>query len=131
MGNKGIILHQQVTEQKLAAAKRQRQAMTPAEAILWQALRRNQLAGYHFRRQQVIDGLIADFYCHAAALVVEVDGEIHKQQQAHDQQRDQILTRRNLAILRLPNAAVLADLPAALEQIRRLCDQRTQLPGGT
>ncbi len=50
--------------------------MTPAEKILWEELRANKL-GVHFRRQQVIQGFIVDFYCHQAGLVVEVDGDVH------------------------------------------------------
>ena len=34
--------------------------MTPAEAALWARLRTNQLRGFHFRRQQIIDGFLAD-----------------------------------------------------------------------
>lgn len=45
--------------------------MTPAEGVLWLRLRRNGI-GQHFQRQQVIDGFIADFYCHSAGVVVEV-----------------------------------------------------------
>ena len=47
--------------------------MTPAEKLLWQEIRANKL-GVRFRRQQVIQGFIVDFYCHQAGLVVEVDG---------------------------------------------------------
>ena len=54
-----------------------RREITPSEAALWQALRANRLGGLHFRRQQIIDGFIADFYCHAAGLVVELDGSVH------------------------------------------------------
>lgn len=91
-----------------AAAKRERvrkmrREMTPAEAILWKYLRTNQLDGLHFRRQQVIDGFIADFYCHAARLVIEVDGEVHDQQPDYDAERDRILTARGLRILRFTN----------------------------
>ena len=57
--------------------------MTPAEKILWQELRANK-PGFHFRRQQVIAGFIVDFYCHKAALVVEVDGDIHHLKQEED-----------------------------------------------
>lgn len=48
--------------------------MTPAEKALWEELRANKL-GVHFRRQQVVQGFIVDFYCHQAALVIEVDGD--------------------------------------------------------
>jgi very-short-patch-repair endonuclease len=47
--------------------------MTPCEKILWQHLRTNNLAGLRFRRQHPIRFYIADFYCHAARLVIEVD----------------------------------------------------------
>ena len=47
--------------------------MTPAEKILWEEVHAKKL-GVRFRRQQVIAGLIVDFYCHKAALVIEVDG---------------------------------------------------------
>jgi very-short-patch-repair endonuclease len=57
----------------------------------WQHLRANQLNGLHFRRQQIIDGFIADFYCHVARLVIEVDGEIHQQQAEYDAERDRVL----------------------------------------
>ncbi|GEM_PF-5963746 len=36
--------------------------MTTAEKKLWQAVRNDRLDGFHFRRQQVIHGFIADFY---------------------------------------------------------------------
>lgn len=41
-----------------------------------------------FRRQQVIAGFIVDFYCHKAALVVEVDGDIHDLQKEEDERRE-------------------------------------------
>ncbi len=55
-----------------ARARELRREMTPAEKVLWQELRGNKL-GLHFRRQQIIAGFIADFYCYAASLIIEVD----------------------------------------------------------
>ena len=52
--------------EKQALALQMRRAMTEAEVRLWEQLRGNQLGGLHFRRQQVIDGFIADFYCRPA-----------------------------------------------------------------
>lgn len=49
---------------------------TVAEKILWQKLNKNQL-GVRFKRQHPIENFIADFYCHAARLVIEVDGSSH------------------------------------------------------
>ena len=72
----GIVTGQRVTKEKLQRAKELRREMTPAENLLWKEVRANKL-GVHFRRQQVIQGFIVDFYCHRAGLVVEVDGDVH------------------------------------------------------
>ena len=77
---RGIVRGQRIEPEKLARAKALRREMTPQEATLWQRLRKNALNGLHFRRQQVVDGFILDFYCHRAALVLEVDGLSHEGQ---------------------------------------------------
>jgi len=84
---KGIIFGRH-GDVKQETARRMRRRMTAAEALLWERLRASRLEGLHFRRQQVIDGLIADFYCHAAGLVVERDGRIHELQREHDEDRE-------------------------------------------
>ena len=113
-----LIRGARVTPAKEQAAKDMREQMTAEEATLWQALKANQLGGMHFRRQQVIEGFIADFYCHAARLVVEVDGGIHRKRQQYDLERDQVLAAQRLQVLRIPNARVRDDLPGALEDIK-------------
>jgi very-short-patch-repair endonuclease len=100
-------------------ARELRQEMTEAETALWQALRRGQLDGYHFRRQQVIDGCIVDFYCHTAGLVIEVDGPVHAQQREQDQERDILLAQRGLHVLRFSNTDVLEHLDRILALIRQ------------
>ena len=62
----------------LHVARELRQKQTPAEEILWALLRRKNLVGLKFRRQQQLGPFIADFYCHRARLVVEVDGGVHE-----------------------------------------------------
>jgi len=81
---KNIIPGQRVTKEKLERAKELRRNMTSAEKLLWQEVRAKKL-GVRFRRQQIIAGFIVDFYCHRAALVVEVDGDIHDLQQKKTQ----------------------------------------------
>lgn len=117
----GIVTGQHVNPAKLEAARRYRRRMTPAERILWQRLRAGRLQGWHFRRQQVIDGFIVDFYCHAKSLVIELDGGVHEQQPEYDRERDAILTARGLRILRIPNKEVLQNLPEVLERIAAAC----------
>ena len=118
---KNIIPGQRVTKEKLQRAKELRRDMTPAEKLLWNELRANKL-GVHFRRQQVIAGFIVDFYCHKAALVVEVDGDIHDLQQEEDTRREKVLTDLGLRIVRFRNEDILKDLSMVLEKIKEsLC----------
>ena len=69
---------------KVARAKELRRCMTRAERVFWKAVRRRGIGGFHFRRQQVIERFIVDFYCHSAGVVVEVDGTIHDQAREYD-----------------------------------------------
>ena len=81
--------------------------------------------GRHFRRQQIIDGFIVDFYCHAAGLVIEVDGKIHEDQIEYDAERDRILKQRELQILRFTNAEIRANLDAVLRSIKTYVNQQS------
>ena len=100
--------------------------MTEAEKVLWQALRTNRLNGWHFRRQQIIGGYIADFYCHAASLVIELDGGIHAAQKDYDQERSELINLHGIEVVRLKNEQVLQDLPKVLKDIDWLCNERAK-----
>ncbi|HEY3398838.1 MAG TPA: DUF559 domain-containing protein [Armatimonadota bacterium] len=101
-----------------------RRAMTPMEKRLWAQLQGSRLNGLHFRRQQVIDRFIVDFYCHQAGLVVEVDGEVHADATARDAERDSFLHGRGLLVVRFSNLRVRADLPGVLSEIREAATAR-------
>src|SRR5574341_155060 len=113
---KNIIPGQKINPEKLQRARELRHEMTPAEKVLWQELRGNKL-GFHFRRQQIIAGFIVDFYCHAAGLVIEVDGDIHKEQQDFDANRDKVLQELGLSVIHVKNDDVLNNLPQVLRKI--------------
>ncbi len=123
-----IVIGQNVTSAKVQRAKELRQNMTESEKTLWQAVRANRLNGWHFRRQQIIGGFIADFYCHAAALVVELDGEIHKSQQEYDQERTELIRDYGIEVIRFKNEEVLTQLPQVLQKIDELCRKRSNSP---
>ncbi|HLH25952.1 MAG TPA: DUF559 domain-containing protein [Chloroflexota bacterium] len=112
-----VVRGQRIARPKLERAKRLRREMTPEERRLWERLRRSQLHGLHFRRQQVIDGFTVDFYCATAGLIVEVDDPVHETQPAYDGERDEILMVRGLRILRVPNEDVRQRLDAVLARI--------------
>jgi very-short-patch-repair endonuclease len=124
-GLRNIVIGQKIKSDKLERAKELRQQMTPAEKILWEHLRVNRLNGLHFRRQQIIDGFIVDFYCHAASLVIEVDGKIHEQQIEYDLERDKVLTARGLRSLRFKNEEVINELDQVLVKIYQKCTEKT------
>ncbi len=113
-----IVQRQKIDKDKLRMAKEMRSHMTDAEMILWGRLRNNQLDGCHFRRQQLIDGFIVDFYCHAASLVVEIDGPIHESQTKEDAIRDEALTKKGLTVLHFRNEEVITDIDQVLERIQ-------------
>jgi very-short-patch-repair endonuclease len=121
MSNDHILTSQFISKELKARAKAMRSNMTPAESKLWYHLRRNNLANFHFRRQQIIGSYIVDFYCHSAALVVELDGSGHLDQVAYDQQRDETLVALSLSVLRFYNSDVNEDIDTVLEVILEHC----------
>ena len=119
---KNIIPGQKVTKEKQQRARELRREMTLAEKILWEEIRANKL-GVHFRRQQVIQGFIVDFYCHRAGLVIEVDGDIHDLQQEEDARREKVLSKMGLKIVRFRNDEVMKSLSAVVGRIREAVRQ--------
>jgi very-short-patch-repair endonuclease len=114
---KNIIPGQHVTKEKLQRSRELRREMTPAEKILWEELRGSKL-GVRFRRQQVIQGFIVDFYCHKAGLVVEVDGDIHDLQKEEDERREKVLSEMGLKIVRFRNDEVIGNLLGVVQKIK-------------
>nr|WP_295465590.1 DUF559 domain-containing protein [Mesorhizobium sp.] len=68
---------QRVPRRHLEFARQMRAEPTKAENILWQAVRNRQIEGLKFKRQQTIAGVIVDFVCFEARLIVEADGGQH------------------------------------------------------
>jgi very-short-patch-repair endonuclease len=124
-GLRNIVIGQKIETVKHQRAKEMRRNMTPEEKILWEHLRTNRLHGLHFRRQQIIDGFIVDFYCHAASLVIEVDGKIHEKQIEYDLERDKVLSARGLRLLRIKNEEVTQEIDQVLWRIYQACCEMT------
>lgn len=120
---KNIVRGQKVSAKQLENAKELRREMTPAEKILWKHLKANQLNGLHFRRQQIVYGYFADFYCHQHELIVEVDGGIHEFQQDYDAEREEYLKSLGFRIIRFSNEEIDKDLKGVLEKIVEECKE--------
>ena len=88
-------------------ARKLRRDMTEAEQRLWQMLRSRQTEGDRFRRQAPVGRFIADFVCHAARLIVEIDGGQHDHSSAAEANRTRFLEAEGYRVLRLWNNQVL------------------------
>ena len=86
---------------------------------MWEILRDRRLEGIKFRRQSPISIFVADFYCAALKLIVELDGEVHAdpRQAAHDENRDAYLRSLGCTILRFPNRDLFKTREAVLARI--------------
>lgn len=118
--------HQRIKDVKKELAREMRKNMTQAETLLWEHLRGNQLAGLHFRRQQIIFGFIADFYCHACGLVIELDGGVHDEQELYDECRDKLMKQSGIKVLRFRNEQIADDLVSVIEQIIEACTNHSK-----
>jgi very-short-patch-repair endonuclease len=108
-----------VDEGKKEQARKLRICATHAEKVMWELLRNRKVAGLKFRRQQVIDGFIADFFCEEAKLVIELDGGVHNdpKQKKIDIHREQVFKIRGLHTLRIKNEVVLTEKERVVELI--------------
>ncbi len=102
---------------KLQFKRSLRQKMTPAEALLWEALRNRKLRNTKWKRQANVSMFIADFLCSEYMLIVEVDGGIHETQHEYDQLRTDIITEHGYRVIRFTNDAIMKNLTTVLQRI--------------
>jgi very-short-patch-repair endonuclease len=108
-----------------AHVKELRANATEPEKKLWSVLRGRKAAGLKFRRQHPIEPFIADFYCHLAKLVIELDGRSHNNRSDHDKERSRFLGELGLMTLRISNDDVLNNLDGVMEFITEAALPRT------
>lgn len=100
-----------------------RKHMTQQEWNLWYFyLRNHELKWY---RQRIIDRFIVDFYCHAAKLVIEIDGKQHYTDQGivYDTERTQVLQGYGLKVLRYTNQQLVDNFQDVCWDIERNLQQ--------
>ena len=80
-----------------------RKRMTKQERHLWYDFLKSY--EYQFYRQRILDRFIADFYCPAAKLVVELDGGQHytEKKMLDDEHRSLIINQYGIHVVRIPN----------------------------
>ncbi|HET9585035.1 MAG TPA: endonuclease domain-containing protein [Bradyrhizobium sp.] len=107
-------------------ARALRKNSTDAERLLWAALRDHRMNGAGFRRQVPIKNYIADFVCHAAKLVIELDGGQHfsDQSEKKDAARSAVIEAQGFKVLRFSNQDVMTNRTGALETIAAAVAER-------
>ena len=101
----------------LEVARQLRREMTPQERKLWYLFLRDFPVKIY--KQRIVGSFVVDFYCHAAKLVVEVDGGQHRtaQGRAYDQQRTLVFEKYGLSVPRFSNVDVERRFEWVCEQI--------------
>jgi very-short-patch-repair endonuclease len=118
-----------VSTKQRVRARSLRTNFTNAERIIWWALRAHRMNGASFRRQTPIGPYIVDFVCHAARLVIEIDGGQHFQskQEQRDARRDTYLAGKGFRVLRFNNHDVTANRQGVVETIAAAIEQEWNL----
>lgn len=103
-------------------ARNLRANATPPERAMWRLLKPFRDQGFHFRRQAQIGSYYADFACHHAKLVIEVDGDTHAVGDGpeRDVTRDKYLRGRGFEVLRFSNADVVRNPEGVFEMIETM-----------
>src|SRR6516164_2772783 len=119
-----------VSTKQRVRARSLRANSTDAERIMWSALRAHRMSGASFRRQTPIGPYVVDFICHAARLVIEIDGGPHfeSKQEQRDARRDAYLAGKGFRVLRFNNHDVMVNRQGVLETIAAAIERRPPPP---
>jgi very-short-patch-repair endonuclease len=109
-------------------AKILRKNMTLQEKLLWEKLKLKKICGARFRSQHPIDFFIVDFYCHAARLVVEIDGKHHSNQKDYDDGRSAEMEKHFIKVIRFTNSEVENNIDNVIKVIEDEVKKRSQSP---
>ena len=104
-------------KKNIPLAKTLRKNATREENHLWYDF----LSKYkiRFQRQKAIDNFIADFYCHKARLIIEIDGSQHFSEEGmqKDAFRTEILEGYDLRVIRFNNYQINTNFRGVCEYI--------------
>lgn len=95
------------------------------EIVVWSRIRDRRLRGLKFRRQHPLGPYIADFYCHDAEMVIELDGRTHADRAESDRARDAWMHAKGIMVVRIPVWKVSQDPDGVIETLGRVAARRT------
>jgi len=104
-----------------------RKNQTQSEKKFWTKVRKKQIKNTRILRQFPIIFdyentqyfFVADFYCAKKKLVIEIDGKIHYKQKEKDEDREFIIKKLGLKIVRFKNEEVLNNIDSVIEKLRK------------
>lgn len=96
---------------------------------LWEQLREHRCNGFRFQRHAAVLGGIAEFYCAAARLVVQVVGKSRRVASGADALNDLALAGAGLRILRVPSGVVARDPRTAARIVADALMESGHAPG--
>jgi very-short-patch-repair endonuclease len=100
-----------------------RNRSTLAQVLLWNQLKHRKMLGYSFLRQRPISKHIVDFCCPRLKLMIEIDGENHRNKFDKDQTRERDLRNLGLWVLRFQDRDVKHDMRNVLRCIQNWIEQ--------
>lgn len=97
-----------------------REKSTQAEVVLWRELHASRI-GFKFRRQVDIGPFVVDFCCFSKKLIVELDGQVHKNphRRKADLDRTMYLEKLGYKVIRFWNDEVVKETETVLRRIRK------------
>ena len=118
-------------EKNIVLAKNLRKNATSQENHLWYDFLSKY--GIRFQRQKAIDDFIADFYCHKAKLIIEIDGSQHytKEGQKKDELRTELLKGYDLKVIRITNRQINTNFRGVCDYIDATVKASLREGGGT
>ena len=127
----GVNMSLAYNKKNIVFAKTLRKNATPQEKHLWYDFLANHAV--RFQRQKAIDNFIADFYCHRAKLVIEIDGAQHYTEEGaqKDEVRTEILEGYDLKVIRFTNRQINTNFRGVCEYIDTVVKASLREGGGT
>ena len=108
----------------LNVARILRRNMTRQEKHLWYDFLRYYPVKIY--KQRIIDNFIADFYCHSARLIIELDGSQHctEKGQEQDEARTAVLEKHGIYVLRFSNEDIDKNFDGVCRMIDKVINER-------
>ena len=103
-----------------------RREMTRHEKHLWYDFLQHYPVKIY--KQRIIDNFIADFYCHKAKLVIELDGSQHytPEGKSYDEARTEIINQYGILVIRYSNLDIDIKFEGVCYEIDKIITERMQ-----